>query len=140
MSAFATVEELQAYWKPLTETEQDRATLMLDMASDRLRLMGENIGINLDDKVAASEPYATTIRWVVMEATKRAMNTPVDQPPVDEFSQTAGPYSENYKYSNPSGDLWFKKSELSSLGLHGNQKLTSISTSQTDIYSPWPES
>lgn len=135
---YATVEQLEAYWKPLSESEETRALLMLEMSSDRLRLMGENVGVDVDAKVAASTAYASVAGWVVMEATKRAMSTPTDQPPVESWSQTAGPYSENYKYTNPSGDLWFKKSELSSLGLYGIQTLTSITTSRTDIYSPWP--
>lgn len=140
MSAFATVAQLEAYWKALNETEETRATLMLTMASDRLRLIGEQVDVDVDAKVAASEPYASVAAWVVMEATKRAMSTPTDQPPVESYSQTAGPYSENYKYTNPSGDLWFKKSELSSLGLYGNQRLGSIATTTNGMYEPWPSS
>lgn len=135
MSAYATVEQLEAYWKPLTEAEQERAQVMLDLASDRLRVIGDNVDVDVDAKVAASTAYASVARWVVMEATKRALLTPSDLPPVDERSITAGPYSENFKFTNPSGDLWFKKNELASLDLYGNQVLGSISTSQTDIYS-----
>jgi hypothetical protein len=138
MDAFATKAELAAYWRTLTSDEQKRADVMLPLASNRLRLVGEDLGIDLDAKAEASPAFASTIQWVVMEAVKRALSTPTDQPPVESWQQTAGPYSENYKYSNPSGDLWFKKSELTSLGLYGRQSLTSISTSQDlygDIYS-----
>ena len=70
-----------------------------------------------------------------MEATKRALNIPIDVPPVDTYSQTAGPYSENYKFTNPSGDLWFRKAELQALGLSGDQKIESLSpTTRGDIY------
>lgn len=131
---FATKEDLAAYWRILTTPEQARADVMLGLASNRLRLMGEDVGVDLDAKKTASEAFADTIKWVTMEAVKRAMATPIDQPPVDSWQQTAGPYSENYKYSNPSGDLWFKKSELQSLGLNGRQTLDSISTTKTDIY------
>lgn len=140
MNPFATVDQLQAYWKILTETEQERATLMLQMASDRLRVIAERVCVDIDKRVEDNAAYASVAAWVVMEATKRAMSTPTDQPPVESWSQTAGPYSQNYKYTNPSGDLWFKKTELSSLGLYGIQKLGSVSTSQRDIYSPWPSS
>lgn len=131
---FATEEDLAAYWRTLTSEEQSRADLMLGMASNRLRLMGEDIGVDLDAKKAASEAYADTLKWVVMEAVKRAIATPTNQPPVETWSQTAGPYSENYKYTNPSGDLWFKKAELQALGLYGRQTLDSLSTTGTDIY------
>lgn len=134
MEPFATVTDLQAFWRTLTEPEQSRATSLLTLASNRLRLIGESVCVDVDARKAASPAYSSTIQWVVMEATKRAMLTPTDQPPVDTYQQTAGPYSENYKYTNPSGDLWFKRSELSELGLNGKQQLSSISTSSTDIY------
>lgn len=138
LTPFATVDDLAAFWRPITEAEEPRATTLLLLASNRLRQMAEDASIDLDAKVEASEIYKANVQWVVMEAVKRAMLTPVDQAPVDTFQQTAGPYSENYKYTNPSGDLWFKKSELSAIGLAGTQRLGSISTTpNNDIYAPW---
>jgi hypothetical protein len=133
LDPFATLTQLELFWKDVPDADEPRAENILVLASNRLRLIGEDVGVDMDAKVAASEAYASTASWVVMEAVKRAMLTPTDQAPVDSYSQTAGPYSENYKYTNPSGDLWFKKSELSALGLYGRQSLDSISTSQ-DIY------
>ncbi len=97
-------------------------------------MIAENSGVDIEAKKAASTAYASTLQWVVMEATKRAMLTPIDLPPVDTFQQTAGPYSENIKYTNPSGDLWYKRSELAELGLNGKQTLNSICTTKADIY------
>lgn len=134
LTPFATKAQLAAYWRQLTADEQSRADIMLSLASNRLRLLAEDSGLNLDAKASASEAYKSTLEWVVMEAVKRALQTPTDQPPVETWAQTAGPYSENYKYTNPSGDLWFKKSELSAIGLNGAQALTSLSTTSTDIY------
>lgn len=138
LTPFATLAQLETFWKDIPDADEPRAEDLLILASNRLRLIAEDVGIDMDYKVANSEAYASTAQWVVMEAVKRAMLTPTDLPPVDTFQQTAGPYSENVKYSNPSGDLWFKKSELASLGLYGRQTLGSISTSQNlyyDIYS-----
>lgn len=134
LQPFATVADLEAFWKPLTPTEQARALMMLKLASNRLRMIGKDAGIDVDAEKDKDPLYASVLQWVVMEAVKRAMLTPIDGPPVDTFQQTAGPYSENIKYSNPAGDLWFKKSELSDLGLNGRQTLDSISTSRTNIY------
>ena len=133
---YANVEDLTAFWQ--APTDAARALVLLKLASNRLRLLGEDVEVDTDARSNASAAYFSTIQWVVMEATKRALLTPTDALPVDTYSQTAGPYSENYKYTNPSGDLWFKKSELQAIGLHGNQSLSSISTSQNlyyDIYS-----
>lgn len=135
MEPFATKEELAAYWRVLTSDEQARADVMLPLASNRLRLMAEDLSIDLDAKKEASAPFSSTLQWVVMEAVKRAIATPTDQPPVETWQQTAGPYSENYKYTNPSGDLWFKKSELTAIGLYGKQRLGSVATTNPDIYS-----
>lgn len=138
MADFATVAQLQAFWKTLDAAEQSRAAILLELASARLREIGVDVEVDVDAQVAGRESYAVTARWVVMEATKRAMLTPTDSPPADTWQQAAGPYSQNIKFSNPSGDLWFKKSELQAIGLHGNQSLSSISTSQNlyyDIYS-----
>lgn len=134
-TSYATVQDLETYWRPLSESEEPRATDLLGLASSRLRLYADAAGVNLDEKAAESEDYANALQWVVMEATKRAMSTPIDTPPVDSWSQTAGPYSENYKFTNPSGDLWFKKTELKTLGISGVQRATSISpVTRKDIY------
>lgn len=135
LTPFATKEQLAAFWRTLTATEATRADVLLPIASNRLRLMAEDLSIDLDAKIAASEVYKSNLEYVVMEAVKRALQTPQDTPPVETYAQTAGPYSENYKFTNPSGDLWFKKAELASLGLYGKQLLGSISTSREDIYS-----
>lgn len=123
MASYATISDLQTYWGATFDTE--RAELLLSIASARLRVIAESEKIDLDVR-ASDKDYAEMLKWVVMEATKRALNTPVDTPPVDTYSQTAGPYSENFKFSNPSGDLWFRKSELQTLGLSGNQQFVSI--------------
>lgn len=135
LTPFATKEDLAAFWRELTAAEESRADVLLPLASNRLRLMGEDVDIDLDEKLAASEVFASVLQWVVMEAVKRAIATPTNTPPVDNYQQTAGPYSENYKFTNPSGDLWFKKSELSAIGLNGIQSLGNVSTTDPDIYS-----
>lgn len=134
-TTYATVSDLEAYWRDLDTSEEARAQDMLEIASSRLRLYAEPSGIDLDSKAAANEDYANALKWVVMEATKRALSTPIDTPPVDSYSQAAGPYSENYKFTNPSGDLWFKKAELKTLGISGVQRATSISpVTRRNIY------
>lgn len=135
LTPFATKEELIAYWRPLTGDEPARADILLSLASNRLRLTAEGDSIDLDAKALASEAYKTTLRWVVMEAVKRAMQTGVDMPSVESYQQTAGPYSENIKYVNPTGDLFFRKSELADLGLSGQQTLKAFMLAPESYYS-----
>ena len=131
-NAYANAEDLTNFWK--APDSADRANYLLKLASNRLRLIGEEVGFDVDAKANSSPAYFDTLQWVVMESVKRALQAPLDQQPMETYGQTAGPYSENIKYTNPTGDLWFKKAELSAISLGGSQSLSSISTSRTDIY------
>lgn len=132
---YATVEDLSVFWRPITESEEGRANDLLTLASSRLRVYATAAGFSLDARVREDADYKNIAKWVTMEAVKRAMSTPVDVPPVDSYSQAAGPYSENYRFTNPSGDLWFKKTELKALGISGNQIVDSITpNTRRDIY------
>lgn len=136
---FATVDDLEKFWRDLTPDEQTRAEYLLSLASNQLRQIAMNSGKNLDQMIADGQVMEDSVKLVVMEAVKRAMLTPVDAPPVNSMSQsqTAGPYAESstYTYTNPSGDLWFKKSELSSIGISGGkQTIGTISPTRRDIY------
>lgn len=135
LEPYATVADLEGFWRPMTTAEKSRANSLLPLASNRLRLMAENLGWSLDDKVNSSEIFKSNVQYVVMEAVKRAILTPVDAPPANSIQQTAGPYSENIVYTNPSGDLWFKKTELAELGLYGRQTLNSLVTTRKELYS-----
>lgn len=130
-NTYANHEDLTLYWQAPTDTT--RADYILKMVSNRLRQIALDVGVDLDAKVNANEVYFLNVQGVVMESAKRALQAPLDQLPTETYSQTAGPYSENFKYSNPAGDIYFKKAELSLIGLSGNQTLSSISTSQ-DLY------
>lgn len=130
-NAYANSDDLTLYWK--APDSDARADYLLKMSSNRLRQIALDVGVDIDAEVNASEVYFLNVQGVVMEATKRALQTPLDQLPTESYGQTAGPYSENFKYTNPAGDLYFKKAELKLLGLYGNQTLSSISTSQ-DLY------
>ena len=140
-NAYADHEDFAEYWRALTPDEETRSDSLLKLASNRLRTIADQHNTNLDEKVNGSPSYFNTVQWVVMEAAKRAMLTPTDTPPANSVQQTAGPYSSNIVYTNPAGDLWFKKQELHDLGFYGNQKLGSISTApNVNIYEPYESS
>jgi len=128
-NAYANDVDLSTFWKPITGADIARANSLLKLASNRLRTRSTQVGHgDMDELVNNDAAYFSTVQWVVMEATKRAMLSPIDAPPANSIQQTAGPYSENIVFTNPAGDLWFKKSELQDLGLYGNQRMGSVST------------
>lgn len=119
MAAFATEEDLQSFWKPLNTEEQARATVLLDYASNNLRLIGRNNDTNVDTKISedATGVYESAVKLVVLSSVQRALATPLDAPPADSWSQSASPYSESMNLINPSTNLYFKTAELQSIGL-----------------------
>lgn len=129
---FATVEELETFWRALNATEKSRATDLLTYASNNLRMLGRERDIDIDEE-KEDELYASNLKFVVMSAVQRSMSAAEMSAGAESYTQTAGPYSENYRFANPTGDMYFTKRELKLLGLKG-QVITSISTTKRDIY------
>lgn len=120
-TSFATVEELESSWKPLTTDEQARAEVLLLQASNYLRQIAYNNGQDLDDNINAdpSGVYEANVKMVIMAASQRSLASPLDMmPDASQWSQSASPYSESVSFgSNISASLYFKDKELKLLGL-----------------------
>lgn len=114
----ATLQELTEFWRaPEGPDESDRAESLLKTASSYLRQIAKNNRVAIDDKITEEgEVYSDSVKLVIMMAVKRAMVTPLDAPPADQWSQSASPYSATIKFTNPSSDLYFKSAELKLLG------------------------
>jgi hypothetical protein len=118
LAPLATVADLVAFWRPLNGNEETRAEQLITMASNYLRKIAKNNGLDINEQIIVdgSGLFTANIETVVLAAVKRAMLTPQDAPPADSWSQAANPYSETIRFTNPSSDLFFKKSELELLG------------------------
>lgn len=120
-TSFATVEELESSWKPLTLDEQARAEVLLLQASNYLRQIAYNNGQDIDDNINAdpSGVYEANVKMVIMAASQRSLASPLDMmPDATQWSQSASPYSESVSFgSNISASLYFKDKELKLLGL-----------------------
>ncbi len=122
LTPYASIEDLEKFWKPISdEGERTRATDLLKYSSNYLRQVALNNSTNLDTKISEDDSgiYAESVKLVVLESVKRAMLTPSDAPPANQWSQSASPYSESMTFTNPGGDLFIKKNELLLLGLGG---------------------
>lgn len=120
-NSLATVDDLEASWKPLDVSEESRAETILLQASNYLRQIAFNNGQDIDDNILADQSgvYGANVRMVVVAATQRAMAAPTDMvPDVTQWSQSATPYSESMSFgSNISASIYFKDKELKLLGL-----------------------
>lgn len=112
-NAFATVDDLEARWHTLTESEKTTAeTLLLD-ASQYV------VDIGIDTGNVAH----TTLKRVVCAMVKRAMSAAAAGIPdgVTQVNQTTGSFTDGYTFANPNGDLYLLAAEKKALGM-GRQK------------------
>lgn len=117
MASFASLEDIEALWRPLAKEETERASKLLEVVSDSLRYEAEKCGKNLDDMIANSEALANVAKSVTVDVVARTLMISTNAEPMTQMSQSAMGYSVSGTYLVPGGGLFIKKSELSRLGL-----------------------
>lgn len=117
MSNFATIEDINALWRPLTTAEATRADALLPVVSDSLRMEAHKVGKNLDDMIEENPYLATVAKSVTVDVVARTLMTSTDSEPMTQVTESALGYSFSGSYLVPGGGLFIKKSELSRLGL-----------------------
>ena len=116
-TAFASVEDVEALFRELKESERDRAEALLPIVSDSLRQEAKQVGKDLDKMIKCGEVYESVVKSVVVDVLARALMTSTDSEPMTQYSQAALGYSVSGTYLVPGGGLFIKKSELARLGL-----------------------
>lgn len=117
MSNFATIEDINTLWRPLTTAETTRADALLPVVSDSLRMEAHKVGKNLDDMIEENPYLATVAKSVTVDVVARTLMTSTDSEPMTQMTESALGYSFSGSYLVPGGGLFIKKSELSRLGL-----------------------
>lgn len=108
--AFAEVRDLEARWRKLTDEEAARASILIDDASAMLSTL-----VTVDGN---DTEQAELLEMVCCNMVIRAMSaTGMDTFGVSQASITAGPYTQSYSYTNPSGDMYLTKFEKRLLGI-----------------------
>ena len=117
MSSFATISDVETLCRYLKQDETDRASFLLDVVSDSLRVEAEKVGKDLDAMVLNSAAYNNVVKSVTVDIVARTLMTSTDQEPMTQFNQSALGYSASGSFLVPGGGLFIKKSELARLGL-----------------------
>ena len=117
MSAFATLEDINALWRPLTTEETERADALLPIVSDSLREEAFKVGQDLDAMIEARPTLASVAKSVTVDVVARALMTSTNSEPMTQMSESALGYSVSGTYLVPGGGLFIKKDELARLGL-----------------------
>ena len=122
MADYATTADLQTMWRPLTSEEASRASALIPIVCDSLRMEADKVGKDLDEMISQSPWLASVAKSVTVDVVARTLMTSTNQEPTTQFSESALGYSVSGTYLVPGGGLFIKKSELARLGLR-RQKL-----------------
>ena len=108
--AFAEVSDIESRWRELSTSEESRASVLIDDASAMLAAL-----VDVDEN---DEEQEQLLNIVCCNMVIRAMSaSEYDAFGASQMSMTAGPYTQQWTYSNPSGDMFITKMEKRLLGI-----------------------
>lgn len=117
MNSFASIEDMEALWRPMSQEETNRAEALLPVISDSLRFEAEKVGKDLDSMTSEDKALANVAKSVTVDIAARTLMTSTNTEPMTQMSQSALGYSVSGTFLVPGGGLFIKKSELARLGL-----------------------
>ena len=117
MTLYATVDDVTAIYRELSQAERERVEALLPLVCGSLNYEAEKVGKDLEQMVAENENLAEVAKSVTVDVVARVLMTSTDSEPMSQFSQSALGYSVSGTYLVPGGGLFIKKAELARLGL-----------------------
>lgn len=109
----ATIEDLEARWKPLPDSDRERARVLIEDASAAIEAL----------LPPGRRPGAAALRLVCCNVVRRAMGpNPLGEgaPDLKQMTETAGSYSVSATFANPTGDMFLTSTEQQLLGIRGS--------------------
>lgn len=119
-AVYATVEDIKAVGRTLTNQQEETAEVLLEQASAKLRLTAKKYGRDLDGMIAdpvTGEDTGLAVKTVIVQAVCRALDSAESSTIATQGSQTLGAYSVQQTYFNPGQSLYFLRNELKDIGL-----------------------
>lgn len=119
MSDYATVQDINDLWRPLTQDEQTRASKLIPLVCDALRYEAEKVGMNLDDMIVADTNLVSVAKTVTVDVVARVLRQSTDGDPMSQESQSGLGYSWSGTYAIPGGGISgaIMRNDLKRLGL-----------------------
>ena len=130
---FATVNDIETLWRPLSSPEQARATALLPLVSDELRVLAKNVNKDLDEMAAADEAYQSVLKIVTVDVTVRVLRQSTDGDAMTQESQSALGYSWSGTYAVAGGGI-------ANAILNNDLKKLGLRSQQIGVINTWPES
>ena len=85
MSNFATIEDIISLFRELNKEEIKRATALLPVVSDSLRVEAKKVGKDLD-KLAEDNSFSNVLKSVVVDIISRTLLTSTENEPMVQTS------------------------------------------------------
>lgn len=120
------ISDLEALFRPLKAGEIERASALIPVVFDSLRMAGKKAGKDLDQMVKDGEIYESVLKSVIADVIGRTLMTSTDTEPMTQFSESALGYSASGTFLVPGGGLFIKDTELKRLGLWHRQQIRGI--------------
>lgn len=116
---FATVEDIQRLYRPLSAAEQDRADALLPLVSDEIRVLGRNYGKNIDARIKVDSAYESVVKIVTCDVTFRILRQNTEGDAMSQESQSALGYSWSGTFAVAGGGIAnsILNNDLKKLGL-----------------------
>lgn len=113
MEAFATTEDLEKRWRPLTGDEKPRSETLLEEATAIIRFDLAKSGVAVD---AEDELQSVNLRIVCCSMVQRVLAQDNDAG-YAQATVTAGPYTQSWSPANPDGNMYISAKEAKRLGI-----------------------
>lgn len=117
MTRYATVQDIQNMFRPLTAEEQARADYLIDAVCSEIRLKAKAQGKDFDAMTAADEDLAEVAKAVVVDTVGRVLNQNTTNEAMSQTTQSALGYSFTGTYLVPGGGTLLLNRDLKRLGL-----------------------
>lgn len=116
---FATIEDIQILWRPLSSQEQTRAEALLPLVSDEIRVLGKDHGKDIDQAIADDETYASIVKIVTVDVVTRILRQNTQGDAMTQESQSGLGYSWSGTYAVAGGGIAnsILNNDLKKLGL-----------------------
>lgn len=117
MATYTTIDDVIGLWRPLTPEEVNRATALIPVVEDTIRMYASQRGRDLDAMIAAGEILTNVFKSVVVQVVGRTLTQDTAGEAMSQMSQSVGGYSVSGTYLVPGGGVFIKRSEYAILGL-----------------------
>ena len=90
---YTTIDDVISLWRPLTPEEQTRATALIPVVEDTIRMYARQRRRDLDAMIAEGAILLTVFKSVVVQVVGRTLTQDTAGEAMSQMSQSAGGYS-----------------------------------------------